>query len=223
VAGKEAGDWAGDAIRNITGTIGNLAYRTQAGTEGAFEHVLDSANQFGWTTSGTASADITFDASNVVPVADENRPKTSYLLPCIKVADEAVNASQVDMLALVNQVAQINGEKVDKDDPEYRSIVELKASRGTVGTWTITGLVMGKPLYLCVDGTGGGDVIALLTVASGAVGGNTGFSGTYFAHVGNAQGEAYNSGSSMIVIPTSDTVVLSIGTSSSRFLISAYQ
>ncbi|GFM34195.1 phage tail protein [Desulfovibrio subterraneus] len=122
VAGKEVGDWAGDAIRNITGAVGgggvepiapiNAADVAQSGAL----TLEDPSEVGGGAPSGTGMNTIRFDASRVVPTADENRPKTVYLLPCIKVADVAVNAAQVDLLALAAQVAQINGDKVDRSE-----------------------------------------------------------------------------------------------------------
>ena len=46
----------------------------------------------------------------------ETRPKTSYVLPCIKAFDVPINAAHVDMLALAQQVAAINGNKVDRSE-----------------------------------------------------------------------------------------------------------
>ena len=99
VTGKEAGDWAEDAIRNIMGEVGltdNIGFLTNAsGSSGAL--TTGAFRNIGLTASGGTAYNVAFDASRVVPTADENRPKTSYLLPCIKVADVAVNAAQVDL------------------------------------------------------------------------------------------------------------------------------
>lgn len=71
-----------------------------------------------------------FDASRVVPTADENRPKTLYALPCIKVADVAVNAAQVDLMAIADQVAAING---TVGDIKIRNVV-VGTGAGTLNT-----------------------------------------------------------------------------------------
>lgn len=106
----------GDAIRNITGKIdsGNRSNEQLFDTaipEGAFG--IDKARK-NWTYDGDGSGNdrpsaITFDASRVVPTADENRPKALVLKLCIKAADtlgeavfwikshgETVNAGALD-------------------------------------------------------------------------------------------------------------------------------
>ena len=82
-AGREAGSWQQDAIRNILGQLGSIwSYKnTLPGGTGALS----------WTTSGeggfVASSEITmqgvtFDASCVVPTAEEDRP-VNVALPVI--------------------------------------------------------------------------------------------------------------------------------------------
>ncbi|HFC8527516.1 TPA: phage tail protein [Neisseria lactamica] len=105
-----------DAIRNITGKIDSGSRSTEqlfdtAIPEGAFG--IDKARK-NWTyDAGDGGNDrpsaITFDASRVVPTADENRPKALVLKLCIKAADtlgeavfwikshgETVNAGALD-------------------------------------------------------------------------------------------------------------------------------
>ncbi len=77
---REIGSFQGDAIRNITGGVGQTkGYYT----EGAFYTKVIYGVEFPrgrfWGTS-----DAGFDASRVVPTADENRPKNINLLYCIK-------------------------------------------------------------------------------------------------------------------------------------------
>jgi hypothetical protein len=126
-AGKAAGDWAGDAIRNITGELKSStspnallpSLRDTAGASGAFlVHQEDLTGRVENIVQNVyVGADrVIFDASRVVPTAEENRPKTSYLLPCIKAFDVAVNTAQVDMQALAAQVSAINGNKVDRSE-----------------------------------------------------------------------------------------------------------
>jgi hypothetical protein len=126
-AGKAAGDWAGDAIRNITGELKSStspnallpSLRDTAAASGAFlVHQEDLAGRVENIVQNVyVGADrVIFDASRVVPTAEENRPKTSYLLPCIKAFDVAVNTAQVDMQALAAQVSAINGNKVDRSE-----------------------------------------------------------------------------------------------------------
>ena len=89
--------------------------------------------------------------------------------------------------------------------------VAFKASRSTEGTWTITGLEIGKPLYVLanLNSPGREDAGAYIHVVSGAEGGETATSddGFYF-YVGVS---AHNSTNCFVCVPTSSTVVLEIG------------
>jgi hypothetical protein len=213
VAGKGIGDWAGDEL---------LAHHHNNGVG----DLDDSHNIYGTTTQDVPSGIFKSAQSyNYVPTFQgltstvggaENRPKTSYLLPCIKAYDAAVNASQVDMLALATQVAQINGDKVDKGDDEYRSVVGLKGSRSTTGTWTVPNLLAGKPLYLIMNVSNTSTAYRVVTGAIGA----TGSSVQQFIFLsGSSQGTT----NATIVIPTAVEVVLEISTIYSGGTIYAYQ
>ncbi|WP_304670146.1 pyocin knob domain-containing protein [Neisseria polysaccharea] len=128
--GLAVGTKQGDAIRNITGKIdsGNRSNEQLFDTaipEGAFG--IDKARK-NWTYDGDGSGNdrpsaITFDASRVVPTADENRPKALVLKLCIKAADtlgeavfwikshgETVNAGALD----AGTLAQGLQEKADR-------------------------------------------------------------------------------------------------------------
>ncbi|EPA7322260.1 phage tail protein [Escherichia coli] len=69
----------GDAIRNITGKFGNAQLYPAANTEGAFVGSDNVSQTNGLTQSspgtGNGSVNFRFDASAVVPVASENRPR----------------------------------------------------------------------------------------------------------------------------------------------------
>ncbi|HHK5576987.1 TPA: phage tail protein [Neisseria polysaccharea] len=129
--GLAVGQTQGDAIRNITGKIdsGNRSNEQLFDTaipEGAFG--IDKARK-NWTYDGDGGGSdrpsaITFDASRVVPTADENRPKALVLKLCIKAADtlgeavfwikshgETVNAGALD----AGTLAQGLQDKADRD------------------------------------------------------------------------------------------------------------
>ncbi|WP_163372877.1 hypothetical protein [Endozoicomonas acroporae] len=74
-SGRSVGEFEGDAIRNITGTL-TSAHSGGAIAPRPLHSLLDSGNDmwFGATQ---------FDASRVVPTADENRPKSLTALICI--------------------------------------------------------------------------------------------------------------------------------------------
>lgn len=114
---KAVGDWDGDAIRNITGEFeGGHSNLPSSGAFYRDQIDLGEWNATQTVGNGTKNELYTFDASRVVPTAEENRPKTSYVLPCIKAFDVPINAAHVDMLALAQQVAAINGNKVDRSE-----------------------------------------------------------------------------------------------------------
>lgn len=78
------GAWNNDAIRNITGTCGFNESTTNPNMSGAFR--LSNSRSFGSGAGYDWDNFITeFNASWVVPTAQENRPRTIVLLPCIYV------------------------------------------------------------------------------------------------------------------------------------------
>lgn len=74
-----------DAIRNIVGSVsGGSVFGLFDGASGAMR-VAQGGNQMNITTGGSAYYnDFNFDASRVVPTANENRPRNVALLACIK-------------------------------------------------------------------------------------------------------------------------------------------
>lgn len=70
-----------DAIRNITGVMGNIRYDnlSYSSVSGVFEHVSPINNTISYTgSSNTTGTAFKFDASKVVPTDDENRPKSVF-------------------------------------------------------------------------------------------------------------------------------------------------
>lgn len=91
--GRVFGSHQADAIRNITGTVGqpsNNSYdsiflQDNPVTTGAFGTITgDYITQGAQHGVATNAGVFTFDASQQVPTADENRPYNSALLTCIK-------------------------------------------------------------------------------------------------------------------------------------------
>src|SRR5690606_18058916 len=82
-SGRGFGTDQGDAIRNITATIAangvDFARRT-----GAFTHQSGLSGAGGIPNTSAQQGQLTFDASQVVPTASENRPRNVALLYCIK-------------------------------------------------------------------------------------------------------------------------------------------
>lgn len=109
---SEVGHWLGDAIRNITGTF--------TGTDNdpaAWTGVFDLGTTVTGGAAGSGNDHISkFDASRVVPTADENRPKTIKFLFCVKAFDSPTNQGMIDITELANDVAN----KVSKTATGYR-------------------------------------------------------------------------------------------------------
>ena len=108
-AGDKTGTSVGDAIRNITGTIGSrpldgLSPGPITSASGAFQYSARTGNAGVSTMSGStgsSNADITtFDASKVVPTADENRPRTWCGIWMIRMYGRVVNIGTLNAPAL---------------------------------------------------------------------------------------------------------------------------
>lgn len=81
-AGRVNGSDQGDAIRNITGTWGYVGAIGVPNPQGAFKRGATGASQYG--AGGAIDYEMKFDASQVVPVASENRPRNVAMLALIK-------------------------------------------------------------------------------------------------------------------------------------------
>ena len=82
-AGRALGSFQGDAIRNITGFV-SMSGGFFDGVGGVFAASGNTANSAAAQANGQ-SDDFTFDASRMVPTANENRPRNIALLACIKI------------------------------------------------------------------------------------------------------------------------------------------
>lgn len=82
-AGRGFGSSQGDAIRNITGSLVSALLDSAVGN-GAFSNTYPSSQPSGGGTAVNYKMSVTFDASRVVPTANENRPRNVALLACIK-------------------------------------------------------------------------------------------------------------------------------------------
>ena len=108
--GLDVGEVQGDAIRNIAGSFNSLA----GSVTGAC-----SLKTTWLAVNGTGvnlrAADVEFKASNVVPTADENRPKSAVVMYCIKAVDEYINPEQVNMADVVREIEErVRREEVQK-------------------------------------------------------------------------------------------------------------
>lgn len=84
--GNNVGSYQGDAIRNITGAAhNNIQGHTDWGaySEGALEWT-EGRHDASWEDSTWGYSGINFDASRIVPVGSDNRPKNVYVNYIIK-------------------------------------------------------------------------------------------------------------------------------------------
>ncbi|UXM95434.1 tail fiber protein [Bartonella sp. HY329] len=83
-AGRVIGTAQGDAIRNITAKLSAAGGVPWSNPSGAFSLNNTGAYRNGGSTIVVTGPALTFDASNVVPTANENRPRNIALLACIR-------------------------------------------------------------------------------------------------------------------------------------------
>lgn len=80
-SGRGLGTYQGDAIRNITGSMSGVQ-RNGASVSGVFSVVAQGGGYLGSNAGRTDN--IHFNASTVVPTADENRPENITAYPLLK-------------------------------------------------------------------------------------------------------------------------------------------
>lgn len=117
--GLSVGQTQGDAIRNITGEHLADVNAQRSAHVGAFT-IEDRADGTGYSSGGQAKT-VKFDASRVVPTANENRPKSLILKLCIKAINslddvvfwikshgEVTNTGALDAGRLAQDIQQLN-------------------------------------------------------------------------------------------------------------------
>ena len=84
--GNNVGSYQGDAIRNITGACGSFGgeNRGDLPDRGALRRETGVAKNRGEDNNGTGIRSVNLDASRVVPVGGDNRPKNVYVTYIIK-------------------------------------------------------------------------------------------------------------------------------------------
>ncbi|HDX1124354.1 phage tail protein [Pasteurella canis] len=142
--GLSVGQTQEDAIRNITGGVdANYGGKSVLYTEasGAFVAEDIGSNRYSFYTSNHMyrGKDIKFDASRVVPTADENRPKALVLKKCIKAKNNfddvafwikafgsVENEGQMDAANLAQDIQDIRHGKANKEhNHSYNEIVDF--------------------------------------------------------------------------------------------------
>lgn len=104
------GSSQGDAIRNIIGHVGHTVSREKPSEAGAlFWEIKEHDSRWVYeATSNDAGANIGFDASRVVPTADENRPRNIAWMPIIKAFAAPTNQGAIDLTTLANYANTID-------------------------------------------------------------------------------------------------------------------
>ena len=102
--------------------------------------------------------------------------------------------------------------------------VALKGSRSTIGNWTLSGLTVGKPLYILASNTNTTEDYSyvFLKVLSGAVAG-TSASTVYARYFYIGCGMENSSTNTFITIPTAATVVIGLTNLQGAMTLRAYQ
>ena len=102
--------------------------------------------------------------------------------------------------------------------------VTLKGSRSTIGNWTLSGLTVGKPLYILASNTNTTEDYSyvFLKVLSGAVAG-TSASTVYARYFYIGCGMENSSTNTFITIPTAATVVIGLTNMQGAMTLRAYQ
>lgn len=152
-----------DAIRNITGVLSVRSNTQTSNIEGAFYATNSTTRQYHPVLVGGGETNhviYNFNASRVVPTAEENRPKSLALKLCIKARNSlddvqfwvkafgAVdNAGLIDVSQLGQVIQQVRAEKADlthshttSQITDFNSAVERLFTTQKIGNISITRL-----------------------------------------------------------------------------------
>jgi len=117
-AGRVAGSAQGDAIRNITGSCGTIRLASAGSApSGVFTGAATGVAISG-TASGTAGGVGGFDASAVVPTANENRPRNIAVVSCIKAYHAPMSAAPVDLTGVLASLDAIRLSGAEAKQPQ---------------------------------------------------------------------------------------------------------
>ena len=100
--GLQAGDVQGDAIRNITGNLAdNFMSATPQYLTGAFKLGTSRSPYILGAVGSSLGGEAIFDASLVVPTAEENRPLTVAYTPMLHMYGSLTDAGSANVAALI--------------------------------------------------------------------------------------------------------------------------
>lgn len=204
------GTSAGDAIRNILGTIrpkvdwgGNTASAEYTGALYTFGDAFQ--NNMGSGAPGHTSYATGFDASRVVPTADENRVKTAYGVMTVRVFTEVSNVGALDAGQLATQLGVVDA-KVQALDANTGFTIIYPAG----GSEAAPATVAINSRYVMPNPFPGFQVVCVAELFIDGTWGDTGWA--YSSGVGGGYGtKASQSSSDGIVVQTGASAVSAKG------------
>ncbi len=102
---------------------------------------------------------------------------------------------------------------------ESDGLIKLISSFNTTGTWTVTGVVPNKPMYVVTAGTGSGDMSSLVRPTAGTVM----WGGSRWYALGLRSDEPGNNTPTLTFIPTTTSVTFSVNRKDSSVTLQAWQ
>ena len=183
---------------------GTGCFRTSGNYNQRYPAVQAGGSNYTGMSFDASGSDKTYGNSDTV------RPESMDWIVCVVAFGVATNVGSVDVANVMSAVGQVQSEVEEvKNGLEEIKIsgkkVTKKGTRTTSGNWSITGLVVGIPLYILVNVKSGTGLD--YGIISGADGNKTDGGGAYF-QLGNHTN--YASGGTIVTIPTSTTVVIKI-------------
>jgi hypothetical protein len=174
-----------DAIRNITGTLGPITQSYTSPMVGTGAISTTSGGSIPEAGANNRSQwNATFNASLVVPTADENRPVNVAYLWCIKAFDVISNPAILNAQAVVNEINRLDADKLDAaeivapgDAPKYvcRAWVNFDGTttppsiRASGNVSSVTREATGSFTVNFITPMGGINYIAVTSVNEGAI------------------------------------------------------
>jgi hypothetical protein len=105
------GDYEGDAIRNITGNIGNIVDAAIQITPPFY--IRNARNNLGG--GSYSSSDVGMDISLAVPTADQNRPRSNKMFLYFRTGNQIVEPQLLVAQEVIAEVADLKNNRANRD------------------------------------------------------------------------------------------------------------
>ena len=163
----------------------------------------------------------TVTSTSTTQVATANAVKTAY----DKGVDAQKSANSASAAATAAQTTADDALEAAQAATSSSGKVSLKGTRSTQGSWTITDLTIGKPLFILMtaDPEDGGYSYVFIEAVSGTNDGLMISTGNVVVSMFLGAGSSYRSSNTFVVIPTQTTVVISLGQVYGSASLRAYQ